>query len=262
MTMNFDDAAAVLARRVRATGHGFLTLRRDELRDAFGIGRLTEAQSKAISLALQRCAIVSVPHPFESGPSLRLYDHEHPLARIIEAVLLPDTIPETPLRQVAASFAREHAGRELRSDDVPWPLAFDLFLQVVLGRDSEEWEELRDDRHPSELARTLAQALGFPTGLADRPSTLRIAAAVGPFRPRRRSWVVSEFVPEGDETSQAQPLLEALQTAQVRLGSEFGVLLHQAARLLLASDVIPQHPVELGMLGLRYRREGAERAQG
>jgi hypothetical protein len=257
--MSFDDAAVTLAARLRATGQGFLTMRRDELRDAFGIGRLTEGQSQSVVEALNRQGVVSIPHPFASGPTLRLYDEQHPIGDIAWAIVRPDSIPDSPLRRAADAFTRQNAGRDLRSDDVPWPLAFDVFLQVVLGRDLDDWEELRDDRHPSELARTLATALGFQPGLADQPSTLRIAAATCSIRPRRRSWVASEFVLEGDPTAAAQPLLEALATAHRRQKDEHERVLQQAARLLLGSGEIPNHPVELGLLGLRYRRESAER---
>lgn len=259
--MSFDDSAATLATRLRATGQGFLTIRRDELRDHFGIGRLTEGQSQAITVALRKQEVIAIPHPFSSGPTLRLYDGQHPIGDMVQAIVWPDEIPETPLRRASDAFSRQNAGRDLRSDDVPWPMAFDLFLQVALGRELDDWEELRDDRHPTELARAFAQALGFPPELADEPSTLRIAAAACAIRPRRRNWVAAEFVPEGEPASSAQGLLDALGTALRRQKDEHERVLQQAARLLLGSTEIPHHPVELGLLGLRYRRENSARTE-
>jgi hypothetical protein len=260
MTMTFDEAGEALAQRVRATGRGYLTMRREELREVFGIGRLTEGQSNAACEALGRQGLFVFPHPFESGPVLRLYDQKHLMAGVAEAVARPDAIPDTPLRRAAEIFARESAGRDLRSDDAPWLLVFDLFLQVVLGREPEGWEDLRDDRHPSELARELATALGFPPTLSAEPSTLRLAAAVCSFRPRRRQWLVSELLGVGGHEAAILPLIDGLASANRRLRDEHERLLQQAARLLLGVDELPSRPVELGIHGLRFRREDVNRS--
>ena len=86
MTTTFDDAARVIALKVKAAGRGFLTIRRDELRDAFGIGRFTEGQSEATMEALGRLGVFVYPHLFVAGPTVRLYDQKHPIAGIAEAV--------------------------------------------------------------------------------------------------------------------------------------------------------------------------------
>ncbi len=257
--MGFDEAAGAIAARVRSTGRGYLTMRRDELRDVFEIGRFTAGQSEAVCEALKRHGVFTYPHPFESGPTLRLYDQAHPVAGVAEAVVRPDVIPETELRRAAEVFARERAGRDLRSDDAPWLAAFDLFLQVVLGRDPDGWEELRDDRHPSELARELGAALGLAHGIADQPSTLRIAAAVCAFRSRRRHWPVADLLGSTGDHAAVSALIDSLGAANRRLHEEHDRLLRQAARLLGGTDVIPERAVELGVLQLRYRREELER---
>lgn len=260
--MTFDEAAVTVAARVRTTGRGFLTMRRDELREAFGIGKLTEGQATSVCEALGRQGVFVHPHPYGSGPTLRLYDQKHPVAALAEAVTRPDAIPETSLRRAAEVFARETAGRDLRSDDAPWLIVFDLFLQVVLGREPEGWEELRDDRHPSELARELAVALGFAQAVAEGPSTLRLAAAICAFRPRRRQWLAQDLTRPEDTEAAVLPLIDSLAAANRRLREEHDRLLRQAARLLLHADEIPDRPVELGLHGLRYRREDAERSVG
>lgn len=259
VTMSFDEAATALATRVRSTGKGFLTMRRDELRDAFDIGRLTPGQSEAICESLGRQGVYVFPNPVQNGHTLRLYDQRHPIAGLAEAVSQPDAIPETALRHAAEVFAREHAGRELRSDDAPWLTVFDVFLQIALGREPQGWEELRDDRHPTELARELAVALGFAADVASRSSTLRLAAAVCAFRTRTRGWLASELAGPDDAEAAVLPLTDALAAAGRRLHDDHDRLLRQAARLLLRSDEIPVQQVELGLLGLRYRRETAER---
>jgi hypothetical protein len=257
--LKWDAEAQAVAGRVRATNRGFLTMRKDELRDAFGVGRFTEAQSDAVCEALFRNGAFVFPRPYSSGPSLRIYECDHPVAQVAEAILEPDSIPETPLRQAADLFAREKAGRELRSDDAPWLTIFDLFLQLLIGRQPDGWEDLRDDRHPSQVATELAAVLGLDPGLAADDSTTRIAAAVCAFRPRRRNWQVSAFVPEERGQDNAQPLVAALHASNRSLRDLHEQLLRQAAQLLLLSDLVPDHPVEVGLLGLRYCREDDER---
>ena len=255
--MTFDEPAATLASRVKASGRGFLTMRREELREAFEIGKLTEGQANSICEALGRHEVFIYPHPYGSGPTLRLYDQKHPLAALAEAVVNPDSIPEAPLRRASEVFARESAARNLRSDDAPWIGAFEIFLLVASGREPEGWEDLREDRHPSELARELAEALGFPQELATLPSTLHLAAAVCGFRPHRRHWQVQHLTTPPDSEAAVLPMIDALTAANRRLREEHDRLLRQAARLFRHSEEIPDSPVELGLLGLRYRREDA-----
>jgi hypothetical protein len=257
--MTFDEAATGLATKVRATGHGYLTMRRDEVRDAFEIGRLTEGQANAICEALGRHGVYVFPHPFSSGLSLRLYQQDHPVARIAEAVTRPDMIPETALRQAADVFAREKAGRDLRSDDAPWLPVFDMFLQLVLGREPEGWEEMRDDRPRPELAAEVGTALGLSAGTSSAPSTLHVAAAVCAFRPRSRRWLAPELAGPSDNSAAVLPLLDSLHAVNRHLQQEHDRLLRQAARLFLQSEDIPTTAVELGCMGLRYRREDSER---
>jgi hypothetical protein len=255
----FDEVAEKVVSQVRGTGRGFLTMRRDGLRDAFGIGRFTEGQAEAVCEALGRLGVFVYPHPFDNVSTLRLYDQKHPIAGIAEAVALPDAMPETALRNASEVFARERAGRDIRSDDAPWLVAFDILLQTVIGREPEGWEEMRDDRHPSQLARELGQALGFAQGVTDQIALLRLAAAVCAFRPRRRQWLASELSGGAEGPSAVLPFIDGLEAANRRLRDEHERLLHQAARFLLRADEVPSVAVELGLLGLRYRREDGER---
>jgi hypothetical protein len=255
MGSTFDEAARSIAHRVRASGQGFLSVRRDELRELFGIGRLTAGQSGALTEALHQQAIYIHPNPVDSYATLRLYDRNHPIAAIAEAVIETDSVPETALREAAEMIARESAGRDLRSDDVPWLTAFSLFLRLVLGRDHDDWEELHDERHRSELARTVASALGLAPQFADHPSTARLAGAVNAFEPKPRRWVAADFLGPTDAPAAAAGLVDQLLRAKERLEAEHEQLLRSAARILLQSDEIPTRHVELGLLGLRYRRE-------
>lgn len=256
----FDVEAAAVAARLRATGRGFLTMRKDELREAFGVGRFTEGQSNAVCEALDRYGVTVFPPPFYSGMTLRLYQAEHPIRDVADAVLNPDNVPETALRRAADVFARERSGRDLRSDDAPWLRIFDLFLQLVVGRQPEGWEDLRDDRHPSQVARELAEALGFDRQVPDDESTVRLAAAVCAFRPRRRRWEPAALVPAGWDGAAALPLVAQLETTNRALHERHEQLLREAAQLLLHAKQVPDRPVEVGLLGLRYCREDDERS--
>jgi hypothetical protein len=255
MTTTLDEAARAMAARVRATGRGFLSLRRDELRGAFGIGRLTQAQSDAIAEALGRQNIYTYPHPVTMCTTLRLYDQRDLLADVAQAIIETDAIPETALRRAAEIISRATAGHELRSSDVPWLTAFDLLLQLVLGHEHDDWEELRDDRHPSELARSVAVALGFEAELAARATTSRLARAVSVFRPKHLSWTAGELLGPGESEASVLVLIGHLMRCSETLETEHNQLLKHAARLLLQADDVPSFRVELGLLGLRYRRE-------
>jgi hypothetical protein len=255
--MTFEEAAVQVASRVRMGGRGFLTLRRDELREAFSIGKFTEGQATAVCEALGRQGVFVHPHPYSSGPTLRLYDQKHPVAALAEAITSPDSIPETPLRNAAEIFARETAGRALRSDDAPWLVVFDLFLQILIGREPEGWEDLRDDRHPSELARELAIALGLGAAVAERPSTMHVASAVCAFRSRRRQWLAQDFIGPEDTEAAVLPLIDSIVAANRRLRDDHDKLLRQVARLLLHAEEVPGRSVEVGLLGLRFRREAS-----
>lgn len=256
--MSFESAATAVAERVRSTKRGFLTMRREELREAFGIGRFTEQQSDAIWDALYAQGLLVHPHPFINLPMLRLYDRKHSVGQIAESILAPGEMPDTPLRNAAQMFARVHAGRDLRSDDVAWISAFDLLLQVVLGRPPEGWEDLNDDRHPSQLAREIGHALGLPTGVTDQAATLRLAAAVCALRPRSRRWTVAELSSAPAAEAPTAAFLGHVRAAHLSLQTEHEHLLRQAAQLLLGREDVPEVPVELGLLGLRFRREDEE----
>ena len=253
--MSFDEAATRVAARIREQGRGFLTVRREELREAFDIGKFTEKQAEGVCEALERSGVIVFPHPFAGQPTMRLYEIAHPLGKVAEAMLLPAEVPETSLRHAAQMFAREHAGRDLRSDDLPWLGAFDLWLQVVLGRPPEAWEDLKDERHPSQLARELAHALGLPHGITEHVATTRIAAAVCALRPRSRRWTAAELMTSQITEDAAAAFVATLRAANMTLRGEHDVVLAQAARLLLGREELPTDPVELGLLGLRYRRE-------
>jgi hypothetical protein len=182
------------------------------------------------------------------------------LAAVAEAVADTDATTEAALREAAALVARESAGRALRSDDVPWLTAFSLFMKLVLGRDHDEWEEMRNDRHRTELTSSLAVALGFPAELGERRSTVRLASAVDSFDPGPRNWSDVDFVEPGEHLEAGHVLVEQLTRSLRVLEGERDLVVRAAARLLLQSADIPISRVELGLLGLRYRREQTKRA--
>jgi hypothetical protein len=255
--MGFDESAAQMANQVRSRGRGFLTMRREELREQFGVGRWTPGQAAAACEALARQGIYVYPNPNEASGSVRLYDQKHPLGRIAEAVARPTEIPDSALNEAAQIFERERAGRDLRSDDLPWIQAFDLLLQVAIGREPEDWEDLRDDRPGAELARTLGEALGLRATVLGSPSFTHIASAVTAIRPRGRRWLAADLAHPDDGDAVAFPLLDAISATNRRLADEHTRLLELAARWALGKEQIPSNNVELGVLHLRYRRENA-----
>lgn len=256
--MSFEQRAADIAARIRTSGRGVLTMRREDLRAEFNIGRFSEAQANAVVEALRQHEIFVHPHPSRGTSNVRLYDWHHPVGKMAHAVVHPDDMPDTPLTMAAQLFARERAGRDLRSDDAPWIDVFDIFMQLVIGREPEGWEELRDSRHPSELARELAKALELSEGIVDQPSVFRIASAVCVFRPKRRRRLASEFASTTIPESALDPFIDDLDRVRRRMKDEYEHLLRRTARLLLGTEELPLRSVEVGVLGLRYRREDEE----
>jgi len=247
MTIDWNDAAAQLKRDVCEHG-GFLTITRDELRSRFGIGRLTPGQAGELETTLYEhsMAIWPPPHLYETGNTVRVYDIESEIGKIAFAVLFPHDVSEKALADAVRLHNRANAGKDRRSDDVPWLQAFDVFLQLVIGRPPEGWEDLEDDREPYQLRRELARSLGLPDDLEEEREveTVRIAGAVCACRPHRTRW---EGAPPG--------LAAALTDAARRQKEIFDRVLREAAEHLLGGADIPSHNVELGRLGLRYRRE-------
>ena len=137
-TIEWTEAAAGLKREVHAHG-GFLTLQRDVLRERFGIGRLTEKNTDELVATLDQHRMIVHPHPYAQGTSLRVYDAESEIGKTALAVLDPQNVSERALVDAVNLHARANAGIDRRSDDVPWLLALDVFLQLVIGRPPEGW---------------------------------------------------------------------------------------------------------------------------
>jgi hypothetical protein len=189
--------------------------------------------------------MIVVPHPYYmQGMSLRVYDLESEIGKIALAVANPQDVPETALLDAVNLHMRANAGKDRRSDHVPWLSALDVFLQLVIGRPPEGWEDLDDDREPYQLVAALAASLELPADVANAKETVRIAAAVRACRPHGRRW---EGAPPG--------LGAALTEAARKQKDIFDGVLREAAKHLLEGAEIPSRDVDLGRLGLRYRRE-------
>lgn len=244
-TIDWDEAAIALKREVVEHG-GFLTVQKDSLRDRFGIGRLAEKITQDLLDTLDQHGLFVVPEPYSmQGTSLRVYDVESEIGKIARAVADPQAVPETALVDVVRLFARANAGKDRRSDEVPWLTALDVFLQLVIGRPPDGWEDLADDREPYQLVAALAASLQLPPDIVGAKETARIAGAVCACRPRGPCW-------EGAPPALGAALTEALRDHQVI----FDGVLREAAKHLLGGAEIPTRDVELGRLGLRFRREG------
>jgi hypothetical protein len=244
MTIDWDEAAVKLKREVRDHG-GFLTMQRDTLREWFDIGRLAERNTQDLLDTLDEHGMIILPHPYYmGGTSLRIYDVETEIGKIALAISNPQEVPETVLLDVVKLHARVKAGMGRRSDHVPWLSALDIFLELVIGRTPEGWEELDDDREPYQLVKSLAASLELPAEIVHAKETIRIAGAVGACRPRVRAW------------ESAPPALVAILAEAARKQKYiFDGMLRDAAKYLLGGAEIPSRDVDLGRLGLRYRRE-------
>ncbi len=244
MTIDWNKAAIGLKRDVREHG-GFLTMPRDSLRERFGIGRLAARNTQDLMTTLTEQGMIVLPHPYhQPGTSLRVYDVETDIGKIALAVTDPEGVTERALVDAVNLHKRSTAGKDRRSDHVPWLTALEVFLQLVIGRPPEGWEDLDDDREPYQLVAALAATLELPAGAADAKETVRIAGAVGACRPHGPRL---EGVPPGLSAVLAQAAREQK--------AIFDEVIRQAAKHLLGGAEIPSRDVELGRLGLRYHRE-------
>ena len=243
-TTNWNEVAAALKHEV-SDHDGFLTIQRDTLRQRFGIGRLTQGISDNLMATLDQHDMFIIPHPYYAdGNTLRVYDMESEIGKIAWAVVAPDRASERPLVDAVNLCNRANAGKDRRSDDVPWLTALDVFLQLVIGRPPEGWEDLHDDRHPFELVAGLAVSLGLSEEVAASRETAAIAGAVCACRPHRLRW-------DGSPPGLGSVLAEAAREQK----QIFDRILREAALHLLSGRQIPSDNIELGRLGLRYRRE-------
>lgn len=243
MTIDWNEAAVGLKRDVREHG-GFLTMQKDSLRERFGIGSLKEQITQALVNTLEEHGMIILPHPYYvGGPSYRVYDVESEIGKIARAVGYPQDVPEAALVDAVNLHERATAGRRRRSVCVPWLSAFDVFLQLVIGSPPNGWEELDDGREPYQLVAALAASLELSADIGDAHA-VRIAGAVWACRPRIRRW-------EGAPPALAAILAEAARKQKYI----FDGMLRDAAKYMLGGAEIPSRDVDLGNLGLRYRRE-------
>ena len=242
MTIDWNEAAVKMRREVQSQD-GFLSMQKEELRERFGIGRLTAnlVDQLVETLAAQEMFVVPNPYDFQS---FRIYDRDSQIGRIAEAIADPEGMPETALKEAVELFRRANKGKDRRSDDVPWLQALDVFLQLVIGRPPEGWEDLDDEREPVQLVKCLCESLGLPAGADEAKTTRGIAGAVCACRPHRLRW-------EGADPGFSDALAEAGRKQK----EIFDGVLREAAKVLLDETEIPSRDVELGRLGLRYRRE-------
>lgn len=259
--MPADDFAAVAARiagQIRAGGRGFVTFKKDELREAFGIGRMSQGLAEQVVQALDDVQLLVHPHPSVAGSTLRVYSQKHPIGQAAHAIVSPDEVTEAPLTALARIHERAQAGRDLRSDDVPWLDAFDILLQLAVGREPAGWEDVRDDRHGSMLAAELAQALTIEPAVLSATWFINLAAAVTSRRPRRRTPQPGELVGSPDAVSAGEQLARVLARCEGHLRDTYREALRAAALTVVHGREIPDSPVELGVLHLRRRIEEQE----
>jgi len=254
-TNDYDATAARIALQIKAAEAGFLTMRRDELRAAFGMGRITQGLSDQVAQALADHEVFIYPRPADGGYTVRVYDRGHPLGKAAIAVVSPDETTDAPLRVLGSIHRRAVAGLELRSDDVPWLEAFDILLQLATGREPSGWEELRDDRHGAVLAQEVAQALGLEPGMVQDRWLINVATAVTHRRPRSRPLNAGELAGSPSSLVAAEALAKLLEEREAELREAHERSLRAAAVLVLGRDDIPTHRVELGLLGLRRKIE-------
>lgn len=242
--MTIDRNAAVDLKRDVDDHGGFLTMQRDKLRERFGLGKLAKNNTEDLLAMLDEYGMIVLPHPYYvQGTALRIYDVESEIGKIALAVWNPQDVPETALVDAVNLHERAIAGKLRRSICVPWLSAFEVFLPLVLGIPPEGWEVLDDDRESYQLVADLAATLELRDDIDDA-ETVRIAGAVWACRPRVRQW-------EGA----SQELAAILKEAARKQKYIFDGMIRDVAKHLLRGAEIPSREVDLGKLGLRYRRE-------
>ncbi len=246
MTIDWNKAAVRLKRDVSENG-GFFTIQKDELRERFDIGKLGKNNSEDLAVTLREHEMIVVPHPYDARTLLRVYDVESEIGKIAQAVAYPDEVPETALAGAVDLYARADAGKKRRSVGVPWLSALDVYLQLLIGRPLEDWEDLDDGREPYQLVRDLAKSLGLPDDIAEAKQARRVASAVCACRPHAHRC-----------NGLSLGLVAALKEATPKQEDIFERVLAEAAKYLLGAAEIPSHNVEIGLLGLRYRCEAQE----
>lgn len=242
MMSDWHDAARDLRNDVCAHG-GFLTIQREQLRDRFGIGRLTQNNSEDLLELLDKHRLFIFPHPYnDQGATLRVYDIESEIGKIAQAVAEPHRATERALADAVHLQERAVAGKHRRSVCVPWLSAFEVYLQLIDGKPLDHWEDLDDDRQPVQLLIDLAALLGLKPEVDS--IARHLARAVRACRPS---------VPRWDDGPLPLPMI----LKEVERKQQFicDGLLQDAAKHLLERGTIPVCEIDLGRLGLRYRRE-------
>jgi hypothetical protein len=244
MTIDWNEAAVGLKRDVNEHG-GFLTLQKDTLKKRFGIGGLGKRITEDLVDTLDKHGMIVFPHPHSRpGTSLRVYDVDSEIGKIARAVVEPQGVSGRALVDAVNLHERATAGKRRRSVCVPWLSALDVFLQLVIGRPPEGWEDLEDGREPYQLVEALAASLELPADIVHATATIRMAGAVCACRPRGPRW------------ESAPPALGATLAEAARKQKDiFDGVLREAAKHILGGAEIPLRDVDLGRLGLRYRRE-------
>jgi hypothetical protein len=241
--IDWDEAAVDLKREV-GKHRGFLTMQKDKFKKQFDIGHLTEGIAQDLLAMLDNHGMIVLPHPYYlQGTLLRVYDVASEIGKIARAITYPQEVPETALVDAVCLYERAAAGKRQRSVCVPWLSAFDVFLQLVIGRPPDDWEVLDDDLESYQLVAALAASLKLRNDIG-KAETVRIAGAVWACRPRVRQW-------EGAQQALAAILAEAARKQKFI----FDGMLRDAAKHLLGGAEIPSCDVDLGKLGLRYRCE-------
>jgi hypothetical protein len=252
---NFSTAAAELADSVRANGEGFMTMSKEEFRNHFDIAKLTYNQADEIQAALENIEVIALPHPYNIASTVRIFDLRHQLGAIALAIVDPENLTAGPLREAARVLSLRQAALEMRSEDVPWVESLGVLLELILGREPEGWEDVRNDRHSIGLAEDLARAMGIDPELLDRRWMLRLASSACPFRTHTIAFRAADIEEAGDQYEHVAEFEEAVRLFQAQIHEARAQLLEAAARMLLRGAQPPATRVELGLLGLRLRRE-------
>jgi hypothetical protein len=244
MTIDGNEAARALKRDLDEHG-GFLTLQKRMLGERFEIGGFGKRNSEELVDTLHRHGMFVFPHPNDPEvKSLRVYDVESEIGKVALAVIDPQGVSERALIDAMKLHARAAEGKWRRAVCVPWLLALDVFFQLVIGKPPDGWEDLDDGREPYKLVEALAASLRLPADIVHEEATIRMAGAVCACRPRGSRW-------QG-----TPPALGAILAEAARKQKDiFGGVLRETAEHLLGGAEIPSFEVDLGSLGLRYRRE-------
>ena len=254
MTIDWNEAAVGLKRDVDKHG-GFLTLQKDELARRFDIGRLAEKITEELVDTLRSYGDdrLSAPLPACRGRRSASTMSKARSGRSHGPFVEPqDSAGDGDRRRREPARARDR--REASAD----PSVCRGYRRLTCSFSSSSGDRPRAGRISMTVvsltssSRPSPQSLELTADLAHATATIRMAGAVYACRPRESRW---EGAPARVPVEARCGTRAILAEAARKQKEIFDGVLREAAKHLHGGAEVPSCDVDLGRLGLRYRRE-------